>query len=323
MINISQIINKVFKPIDENQSEKARALETKSAIDVLPILEAKELSKAEQIPMLFPIGHFYSPIVNTFSLAERESKLWARQDQMVGIDLNDSKQLELLKVLKQYTSAIPYPTVKPADEKTYFYENDQYPVLDAQFLYAALCHYKPKKVFEIGSGFSSLITADVNRRLFNNTIDFRCLEPYPRQFLVDGIAGVTKLVTTKIEDMDLSYFNELNANDILFIDSTHVSKAGSDVNYLFFEVIPRLKKGVIVHIHDIFLPDEYPKKWVIEEGRNWNEQYLVRTFLQFNAKWEVLWTASYMATRHTSAVHETFPDFPRLGGGGSLWMQSV
>ena len=277
----------------------------------------------EPISLLFPIGHFYSPIADPVDITNREAKLWAPQDSMPGINLNDAEQLALLKELAPYTGAISYPIEKPDNDTTYFYQNDQYPVLDAQFLYAALCHYKPKRVFEVGSGFSSLVTADVNRRVLNNSIDFRCLEPYPRQFLIDGVDGITKLVQTKIEDMDLSYFDELVENDILFIDSTHVSKVGSDVNYLFFEVIPRLKKGVIVHIHDIFLPDEYPKKWVIEEGRNWNEQYLLRAFLQFNSNWKIIWAASYMGTRHLQAVQATFPDYPKLGGGGSLWMQCV
>jgi Methyltransferase domain len=284
---------------------------------------ARTTPGAPAISLLFPIGHFYSPIADPVDIKAREAKLWARHDQMPGIELNDAEQLELLKQLKPYTAAISYPVQKPDNETTYFYENDQYPVLDAQFLYAALCHYKPKKVFEVGSGFSSLITADVNRRVLNNAIDFRCLEPYPRQFLIDGVDGITELVKTKIEDMDLTYFDVLEENDILFIDSTHVSKVGSDVNYLFFEVIPRLKKGVIVHIHDIFLPDEYPKNWVIEQGRNWNEQYLLRAFLQFNSKWKITWAASYMGSRHLNAVQDIFPDYPRLGGGGSLWMQRI
>lgn len=311
------MLNKIFG------KKKSEPVSEPVANEVAVSIAANDAPKADPIFLLFPLGHFYSPIADPVDIASRESKLWARKDKMPGIDLNDTEQLTLLKELKQYTGAISYPVQKPDNETTYFYENDQFPVLDAQFLYAALCHYKPKRVFEVGSGFSSLITADVNRRVLGHSIDFRCLEPYPRQFLLDGVDGITKLVQTKIEDMDLSYFDELEENDILFIDSTHVSKVGSDVNYLFFEVIPRLKKGVIVHVHDIFLPDEYPKRWVIEEGRNWNEQYLLRAFLQFNVKWNIIWAASYMGTRHLQAVQDTFPEYPMLGGGGSLWLQCV
>lgn len=124
---------------------------------------------------------------------------------------------------------------------------------------------------------------------------------------MDGVAGITRLVKQKVEDVDLAFFDAFEENDLLFIDSSHVSKAGSDVNYLFFEVLPRLKPGVVVHIHDIFLPDEYPKVWVIDQGRNWNEQYLLRAFLQFNREWEILWAAHFMGTRHTMAVQQTFP----------------
>ena len=318
---LKKLLNKLFE-IKNTPTDTASVPVVASASAAIPDI-VDTLPEESKISLLFPIGHFYSPIADPVDIKAREEKLWARHDQMPGIDLNDAEQLDLLKALKPHTAGISYPVQKPDSETTYFYENDQYPVLDAQFLYAALCHYKPKRVFEVGSGFSSLITADVNRRILNNAIDFRCLEPYPRQFLIEGVDGITELVQTKIEDMDLSYFDVLEENDILFIDSTHVSKVGSDVNYLFFEVIPRLKKGVIVHIHDIFLPDEYPKNWVIEQGRNWNEQYLLRAFLQFNSKWKITWAASYMGSRHLAAVQETFPDYPRLGGGGSLWMQCI
>jgi predicted O-methyltransferase YrrM len=273
------------------------------------------------IPLLFPIGHFYSPIADPDDLRAREQRIWTNTDDMSGIDLNVEGQLALLKELKPFTGDIDWPSEQPADPTRYFYGNDQYPVLDAEFLYAALRRFKPKAIIEVGSGFSSLITAEVNRRHLNRATEFSCIEPYPRQFLIDGVDGITQLVRERVENVDLSFFNRLGAGDILFIDSSHVSKVGSDVNYLFFEVIPRLHPGVMVHIHDIFLPDEYPKVWAIDQCRNWNEQYLVRAFLQFNRDWEVMWAGHFMGTRHRLAVQETFPRYPTLGGGGSLWMR--
>jgi Methyltransferase domain len=273
------------------------------------------------IQLLFPIGHFYSPIADPVDIRAREEKIWMSVDEMPGINLNVSGQLKLLSQLKPYTASINYPVEQPEDSTTYFYQNDQFPVLDAEFLYAALCHFKPRSMIEVGSGFSSLITADVNRRIFQSKLDFSCIEPFPRQFLIDGVEGITKLVRQKVEDVDLSFFDRLDAGDILFIDSSHVSKVGSDVNYLFFEVLPRLKKGVMVHVHDIFLPDEYPKVWVIDQGRNWNEQYLLRAFLQFNTDWKVMWASHFIGTRHMAAVQDTFPRYPKLGGGGSLWFK--
>ena len=276
------------------------------------------------ISQLFPPGHYYSPIANTPDIRAREARIWASVDTMPGIDLNVDRQLALVKALAPYTPEIDWPELQPSDLTRYFYGNDQFPMLDGEFLYAMLQHFRPRTVIEVGSGYSSLITAEVNRRHFDNMLDFICIEPYPRQFLVDGVEGISQLVCQKVEDIDLSFFDRLGAGDILFIDSSHVSKVGSDVNYLFFEVMPRLRPGVIVHIHDVFLPDEYSKAWMIDQGRNWNEQYLVRAFLQFNNSWEVMWAASFMSTRHTDAVSATFPRLPaRPGSGSSLWLRRL
>jgi hypothetical protein len=275
------------------------------------------------IQLLFPVGHFYSPIADPVDIRARKRRIWKRVDEMPGIHLCISDQMMLLRQLKSYTASINYPVEQPKDLTSYFYGNDQFPVLDAEFLYAVLCHFRPKSMIEVGCGFSSLITADVNRRLLGSKLEFSCIEPFPRQFLIDGVDGITQLVQQKVEDVELSFFDRLDSGDILFIDSSHVSKVGSDVNYLFFEVLPRLKKGVMVHVHDIFLPDEYPSEWVIDQGRNWNEQYLLRAFLQFNADWKVIWASHFMGTRHTVAVQATFPNYPKLGGGGSFWIKRV
>ena len=288
-----------------------------------PEAHSPPVEATSTIQLLFPIGHFYSPIADPADLRARESRIWAATDTMPGIDLKLEAQLALLKELDPITAEIDWPVEQPADPTRYFYGNDQYPVLDAEFLYAALRHFRPKAMIEVGSGFSSLITAEVNRRYFGHSLDFCCIEPYPRQFLIDGVDGITQLVRQKVEDVELGVFERLGAGDILFIDSSHVSKAGSDVNYLFFEVLPRLRPGVMVHIHDIFLPDEYPKIWMIDQGRNWNEQYVVRAFMQFNTDWEVMWAGHFMGTRHTTAVQATFPRFPKLGGGGSLWLRRL
>lgn len=277
----------------------------------------------KKIDLLFPLGHFYSPIADPVDIAARKASLFCRKPNSVGIDYREDAQLELLAQIKPHIETIDYPVADPKDNLTYFYENDQFPVLDAEFLYAALLHYKPKTMIEVGSGYSSLITADVNRRLLGGALNFICIEPFPRQFLIDGVEGISHLEISKVEDLPLSYFEQLEADDIFFIDSSHVSKVGSDVNYLFFEVIPRLKPGVIVHVHDIFLPDDYPEVWALDQNRNWNEQYVLHAFLQFNSEWRILWAAHLMNTRHTAEVQKVFTRFPKLGGGGSLWMQRV
>ena len=245
-----------------------------------------------KIRLLFPLGHFYSPICDPAELREREAELWpvAGFGEMAGIQWNAERQLRFLdRALAPFVPEIsfPYEDAK-SSPPGYFYSNDQYPCLDAEVLFCVLRHFSPARVIEVGSGFSSLITAEVNRRFRSGSMDFACIEPFPRQFLIDGVPGITSLIRQKIQRVDPSWFSRLGPNDVLFIDSSHVSKAGSDVNHLFFEILPRLQSGVLVHLHDIFLPDEYSKRWTIEEGRNWNEQYLVRAFLQYNREFEVI-----------------------------------
>lgn len=270
---------------------------------------------------LFPSGHFYSPIACKTDLVANQEFIWRSRDNIAGIDYRSEKQLELLKSLQKHSPERAFPVDQPKGYQRYFYNNDQYPALDADFLYSALCEWRPKTMIEIGSGFSSLITAEVNRERFDHSLTFICVEPYPRQYLLDGVDGITELEISKVQDLPLSFFSRLRSGDILFIDSSHVSKVGSDVNFLFFDVLPSLAPGVYVHIHDIFLPDEYPKKWMIEEGRNWNEQYIVLAFLLFNSEWEIVWGSHYMGTRHKEAVSRVFSSFPNLGGGGSLWIR--
>lgn len=273
-------------------------------------------------PCLFPPGHFYSPIADLEEIKLRQDCIWRPSRDMAGIKWNEAEQLALLSEgFKPYMADIRFPVEQSADPATYFYRNDQFPALDAEVLYCILRHFKPARMIEVGSGFSSLVTAQVNRDFLGNQLHFSCIEPYPRQFLRDGVAGISELVMRKVEDVPLDYFDCLREGDVLFIDSSHVSKVGSDVNYLFFEIVPRLNRGVLIHIHDIFLPEEYPKRWVIEEGRHWNEQYLVRAFLEFNASFEILWAANFMAKYHTAEVAAVFPNFPQLGGGGSLWLR--
>lgn len=273
--------------------------------------------------MGFPPGHYYSPIPDPDDLLRREKQIWAPRPGLTGVDMQIPRQLELLQSLRPHLAAIDYPVDAPPEPDRYYYMNGMFPVLDAEFLFGALCLFKPKRVIEVGSGFSSLVMADANRRAFGGGIDITCIEPYPRDFLVAGVEGITRLVTSRLQDVDLALFDQLESGDILFIDSSHVCKTGSDVNLLFFEVLPRLKPGVYVHLHDIFLPDEYPKPWVLTEERSWSEQYLLHGFLMFNSQWRVVWMAHYMCTRHSQAVSSVFPRYPALGEGGSFWMQRL
>ena len=168
-------------------------------------------------------------------------------------------------------------------------------------------HFQPRLIIEVGGGFSSLIVGEAAAK--NNSSALICIEPFPQEFLRRRFPGLHSLIEKRVEDVDLDFFSQLGPGDILFIDSSHTVKIGGDVNYLFLEVLPRLKPGVIVHVHDIFLPFDYRRDWVMEEFRFWTEQYLLQAFLTFNSEFEVLMANSYLSHSHKEDLKTTFPNF--------------
>jgi len=189
-------------------------------------------------------------------------------------------------------------------------------------------HFKPKKIFEIGSGNSTYLSAHAILKNKEEDNDYECelvaIEPYPNDILKAGFPGLSKLIPKKAQDIPLSEFKKLLENDILFIDSSHVLKIGSDVQYEYLEILPRLNKGVIIHVHDIFLPTEYPKEWVLKDYRFWTEQYLLQAFLAFNNSFEVLWAGSYMHLRYPDKLEEVFSSYKRdERWPGSFWIRKI
>ena len=272
--------------------------------------------------LCFPPGHFYSPVVDPAGVDPAAT--WPAAPEIVGIDFNDASHAELLtSAFPRYMPLYDYPDRLP-DSPTldrFYTENSQFSWLDARALFVLLLHWHPRRVIEVGSGYSSLLMGDVNARFCGERMRITCIEPYPRPFLKQGLPGITRVVTEKVQSAPLAGFAELEAGDVLFIDSSHVAKTGSDVNFLFFEVFPRLAKGVYVHLHDIFLPHEYPREWVLDENRSWNEQYLVRALLQGGDAFEVLFGCSYAFHRFPELVIKALARADGAGfGGGSFWM---
>jgi len=288
-------------------------------------IEALAGADPESVPLFAPPGHFYSPIVDPSELAvePRHSQVWpSTPRETPGIDWRDDDQVALLRDVFSAQRRLEFQTEARDDPTEYFAMNDQYPPLDAWLLEAILQSTRPRRMVEIGSGFSSLVTARVNRELLETTMRFSCIEPYPRQFLVDGVPGISDLIVQKVQDVPLDEFTSLTSGDVLFIDTSHVVKTGGDVTWIFHEILPRLAPGVVVHIHDVFLPDDYPEVWV-GEGRSWNEAYLVHSFLAFNDTFEVMLGSHYMATRHPDVVARAFPGWTTAAsrGGGALWLR--
>jgi predicted O-methyltransferase YrrM len=269
-----------------------------------------------------PPGHFYSPIPSIKEIEEDESLIFESiPHEIKGICLQEAEQLNLLNKLVEYYNEIP-PFPKNKQEGFRFYHgNPEYKNCDAVLLYCMIRHLRPSRIFEVGSGFSSSMILDTNELFFSNSIETVFIDPYPQRIqslITDEDKKRVKIIKSRLQEVDLSEFRTLQHNDILFIDSTHVCKTNSDVNHIFFEILPILSAGVIIHFHDIFYPFEYPKKWVYE-GRAWNEAYLLRAFLQYNNAFRLVLMNSYIKYFHEPFFQKNMPLC--LGGGGSIWLR--
>jgi hypothetical protein len=281
----------------------------------------KELSEAKKWAFV-PHGHFYSPIPNIDEVKKRQSKIWGvKKAEVADIELNESKQTKLARDFKKYYAEQPFGDENTKDRRYYFL-NDFYSYSDALVLYSTIRHFKPARIIEIGSGFSSAVCLDTNEIFFKNKIKCTFIDPYPQvvnKLIKKGDKQTSTFIKSDLQDLDPKIFTKLGVNDILLIDSTHVAKTGSDVNYIFFEIFPRLKPGVLIHIHDIFYPFEYPKEWVFG-GHGWNEAYMLRAFLQNNPNYEIVFYTNFMKKFHKPLMQETLPLFNK-DNGGSIWLR--
>jgi predicted O-methyltransferase YrrM len=274
-------------------------------------------------------NHFYSTIPDTRELPDA---LWQRESELPGIDMRDEQQLAFLEdAAARFGDELAALPRKQADAAGgYFVDNGAFESVDAEVLYAMVRGSKPRRVLEIGSGWSTLLSM---RALEANRAEgsdgrLTAIEPYPHAFVRDAIAArpdYAEMLDEQVQGLPLQLFSSLEAGDILFIDSSHVLRIGSDVQYEFLEILPRLQPGVLVHVHDIFLPGEYPRDWVFgPEHRFWNEQYLLQAYLIGNARAEVVWGSSWMHRRHPEALEKAFASYDRdTRFPGSFWFRTV
>lgn len=184
-----------------------------------------------------------------------------------------------------------------------------------------LRHYQPNVVLEIGSGYSSRVIAAA--LIKNGKGKMVCIDPYSDANLSSTLSEFGfSVIREKVERLQPQFFDTLEAGDVLFIDSTHTVRVGGDVNFLFLEILPRLRPGVLVHIHDIFLPDEYPRDWVIEKHIFWGEQYILHAFLLFNHDFEILIATNFLAKRYPELLRRCFPG-ALWWGGSSFWIRRL
>jgi Methyltransferase domain len=262
---------------------------------------------------------FYSPIPDLKSLPEG---MWTRRSELAGIPFDLDRQLAFLEELTPYIAEFDPPTERPTDPHAYYLHNPSYGPGDAEVLYGIIRHTQPARIIELGSGFTTLVTAQALRANHADGAggELRVFDPFP------GVAGaetpgVTVLERLRAQEVPLERFADLEAGDVLFVDTTHTVKIGGDVNWIVLDVLPRLAPGVLVHFHDIFLPYEYPREWPERYGLFWAEQYLLQAFLAFNSDFEVVCALHALVQTHPKKAAFLIRSLAGGARPGAFWIR--
>jgi hypothetical protein len=293
---------------------------------LISFLNSDEYAKRQKILLnptikFAPPGHFYSPLPDITTVKQLHEKCSSTSN---GVNINEEMQIELLKKISKYYTKLPFGDgIKKNNTRYYFNGDNWYSYGDAIILFCMINYYKPRRFIEVGSGYSSIVTLDTCE-LFDIGTRITLIEPYPDlilSLLSDRDDPEKFLLKKGIQNADLSLFDELDKGDILFVDSSHVIKFASDVLFIFTEVLPRLKSGVIIHFHDIFWPFEYPLEW-LERGCAWNEAYFLKLLLMNSKNYEILYFNDYMGQTHRDLVKQHMPLVLKNYGCG-IWLKKV
>lgn len=253
---------------------------------------------------VFPIrDHYYEPLFNSKYLKNSLS-----DDRCLpGIDLNVAEQLDLLSKFHYDLELVEFP-INPTNKLEFHYNNRSFSSGDAEYFYSLIRHIKPNKIVEIGSGFSTLMAINAIRKNQSEdptySCEHICIEPYEMEWLKET---EVKLERQLVEKVDKSLFSSLSKNDILFIDSSHVIRPQGDVLFEYLEILPILKTGVIVHIHDIFTPKDYLNQWIKNDVLFWNEQYLLEAFLSGNSDFRIIGALNFLTHHYPEELSKCCP----------------
>ncbi len=268
----------------------------------------------------FTPGTFYSPVPDLAEIEKQTDRLFSRRE-MPGIDLREGDQESLFRVVASLARDLQLGT-QPKTTTRYGSDNTNFGIGDALVLAGMLRHLRPSHYLEVGSGFTTALAADINEMFLDGSMMITAIEPYPD--LLKSLLRPTDAVDIlpqPVQSVQLERFAALQPNDVLFIDSSHMLKTGSDVHFLMTFVLPIIREGVYIHFHDIFWPFEYPRDW-IEAGRAWNEDYVLHTFLLYNDVFEiVLWNHWIGVNRRNLVAQELSAMLENIGG--SLWLRRV
>lgn len=326
ILNLYKYVLKRSPRQSEFQGWVQRAVSGSSIESIVrAFFNSDELRRKTEVSSTFYAGHYHSPVVNpetVRSYVDRE-RLTA-PGEMKGLALDIDRMRALWTESLPFIKTSPF-TDSPTPQNRYHYLGGPYPWGDAITLRMMIGHLKPRRVVEIGSGFSSACMLDSAEHAGLSNFHLTCIEPNParlKSLLREGDEARLTLIEKGVQEVGADIVDQLEANDILFIDSTHVMKTGSDVHYEFFHLLPRVKPGVIIHVHDVPFPFEYPDKWIFELNYSWNEAYVLRAFLMFNTQFRVLFWNSLFAREHLAAIKQECPDFLK-NPGSSIWIERV
>lgn len=247
--------------------------------------------------------HYYEP---TYRLADLPSDTRKERD-LPGIRLDAAPQLELLRALRYGAELAAFPMASPGPGQ-FGWRNGMYEFGDGEIYYSLVRHLRPRRIVEIGSGSSTLlalaaIAANCSEDPSTKT-EITCIEPYENAWLAKSGA---RLIAEQVEDVDLALFDQLEAGDFLFIDSSHVIRPFGDVTREILQILPRLKPGVWVHVHDIFTPRDYLESWLREDRRLWNEQYMLEAWLSGNHKVQITCALNWLKHNHFDDLAKACP----------------
>ncbi|HEY0039044.1 MAG TPA: class I SAM-dependent methyltransferase [Flavisolibacter sp.] len=274
---------------------------------------------------VYPIlNHFYTPFVIPGKDFNEEK--YRQPRHLPAVDLNGKEQLILLNSFSFKKDLLALDAATTADITSYSFTNDTFAGGDGEMYYNMICHFKPKRIIEIGSGHSTKLAWATIKNIQKKDTAYQCaltsIEPFSNPWL-EQIGA--EIIRRKVEDIDVTYFESLVENDILFIDSSHVIRPEGDVLFEYLNLLPALKKGVVIHIHDIFTPFHYPLEW-IKERRLWHEQYLLEGFLSYNEHFKIVLSNPYLGNFHTEAFMQACPILTKNKSdnyGSSIWLQKV
>jgi hypothetical protein len=273
--------------------------------------------------MGFPPGHFYSALVDTRD-PHVISAVRSRTSRIERIPVDKKRILETLRAFARHRRRFPFSRDNQGGYR--FHLNNTFlGPHDSFALFSIILELEPERVVEIGSGFSSALLLDVNEHFMGSKMSLTFIDPgleQLRKLIHWSELKKAQIIERRVQDVPYEVFDALRSGDILFIDSSHVSKTASDVNYYLFEILPKLPVGTIIHIHDIFYPFEYPEDWVLNQKRSWNEAYLMRAFLAYNSAFEIIYWSSFASRVLGEELHDLVP-LCRGDEGGSLWLRKV